>query len=166
MTLRIPTIVTRFTVSLSAAFVFALMVPPNGLAQGDPMIGTWKLNLAKSTYKPGPPPRSLTAVTVASGQGLTATVDGINAQGMPIHQVFTMICNGQPQSVTGAAAVDAMSCRRSDPYTQEFTNMKGGRATTSGTLVVSRDGRTTTVSTKGVSATGQQIDNVAVYDKQ
>lgn len=27
-----------------------------GFAQSDPGIGTWKLNLAKSTYSPGPPP--------------------------------------------------------------------------------------------------------------
>jgi hypothetical protein len=80
--------------------------------------------------------------------------------------MIEMICDGRPHPVTGAANVDASSCRRPDPYTQEFTNMKEGRATTSGTLVVSRDGRTTTITTKGVSANGQQIDNVTVYDKQ
>jgi hypothetical protein len=40
-------------------------------AQGppDPRIGTWKLNLAKSKYSPGPAPQSLTVKVEPSGQG-------------------------------------------------------------------------------------------------
>jgi hypothetical protein len=135
-------------------------------AQTDPMIGDWKLNLAKSKYNPGPPPRSVTVNVHAAGNGLMAMADGVDAKGAPTHTMFNIVCNGQPQPVTGAAAIDAMSCRRPDPYTQDFTNMKGGRATTSGTLTISRDGRTMTIATKGTNANGVQIDNVAVYDKQ
>jgi hypothetical protein len=78
----------------------------------------------------------------------------------------TFTCNGQPHAVTGVPAIDARSCRNTDPYTQQFTNMKGGRATTSGTLVISRDGRTMTITTRGLSSDGRQLDNVTVYDKQ
>ena len=39
-------------------------------AQGnDPRIGTWKLNVAKSKYSPGPAPQSLTVKVEPSGQG-------------------------------------------------------------------------------------------------
>jgi len=130
------------------------------------MIGDWKLNVGKSKYGPGPAPRSSALNVHAAGDGLMAMFDNVNAQGAAAHPMFTVICNGQPQEVTGAAAVDAMSCRRTDPYSQTFTNMKGGRATTNGTITISRDGRTMTIATKGTNANGQPVDNVAVYDKQ
>jgi hypothetical protein len=164
--ISVSTILARFAISASVAIVFALLVPQDGLAQSDPMVGTWKLNLAKSNYKPGPPPRNINIKVDPAGQGLMAMLDGTNAQGMPIHQMITIICDGQPHPITGAAAADASSCRRPDPYTQSYTNMKEGRTTTNGTVVVSRDGRVMTITTKGVNANGQQIDNVAVYDKQ
>src|SRR5262245_17866833 len=156
----------RVLVVALMAFFFAAAVPETGFAQPDPMIGVWKLNLAKSTYKPGPPPRSVMVDVHTAGDGLMAMSQGVDAQGAPTHTMFMVVCNGQPQPVSGVATIDAMSCRGPDPYSRQFTNMKGGRATTSGTLTISRDGRTMTISTKGNNANGMAIDNVAVYDKQ
>jgi len=40
-----------------------------GVAQSsDPVLGTWKLNLAKSKYNPGPPPKSNTTSIEALGR--------------------------------------------------------------------------------------------------
>src|SRR5438105_2864171 len=41
----------------------------------DPFMGTWKLNLAKSSYKPGPAPRSVVFTVEPAGQGLRASGD-------------------------------------------------------------------------------------------
>jgi hypothetical protein len=38
--------------------------------------------------------------------------------------------------------------------------------TTTQSSVVSSDGKTRTVTTKGMSASGQKVDNVAVYERQ
>src|SRR5216683_426328 len=56
-------------------------------AQGDPQVGTWELDLAKSTFSPGPPPRRQTLTYSAEGQGLTAVLllQGIDASGKPIN---------------------------------------------------------------------------------
>jgi hypothetical protein len=48
----------------------------------------------------------------------------------------------------------------------EFVRLKDGKEVQRGTRVVSTDGKTLIFSTKGVNASGQQIDNVAVYEKQ
>ena len=40
------------------ALSFVLVVP--AFAQADSQVGTWKLNLAKSKYSPGPAPKSAT----------------------------------------------------------------------------------------------------------
>ena len=42
----------------------------------DARIGTWKLNVEKSTYSPGPAPQSSTLKVEASGQGEKATTEG------------------------------------------------------------------------------------------
>jgi hypothetical protein len=48
----------------------------------------------------------------------------------------------------------------------EFTRKKGGKVVQTGTNVVSKDGKTRTISSKGFDAKGQKINNIAVYDKQ
>jgi hypothetical protein len=64
---------------LGLVVLFTTALPRIAFAQSDPLIGTWKLNLARSTYSPGPPPRSQTATFQAEGQGLRETLEAINA---------------------------------------------------------------------------------------
>src|SRR3989442_70870 len=59
-----------FTTTALLGLAVATALPQAGLAQSNPLIGTWKLNLAKSKYSPGPPPRSGTSIWEAVGQGL------------------------------------------------------------------------------------------------
>jgi hypothetical protein len=55
---------------------------------------------------------------------------------------------------------------RLDANTVQTVAKKGGKVTTTQTSAVSSDGKTRTVTTKGVNASGQQVNNVAVYEKQ
>src|SRR5437868_1444573 len=48
-------------------------------------LGTWKLNLAKSTYSPGPPPKSNNVKWERWEDGFKITTDGIDAQGKATH---------------------------------------------------------------------------------
>jgi len=166
MKLTTSTFIWRLVISIAAALAIAAAFPQTVSAQSDPLMGTWNLNLAKSTYRPGPPPRRSTITTQAAGQSLTSTFDGINAAGMPTHVVFTIIYDGQPHAVTGSGAVDASSIRRIDALKREYTNTKAGKVVATGTLVVSQDGRTLTIAGKGVNANGQPTDNIVVYEKQ
>ena len=43
---------------------------------------------------------------------------------------------------------------------------EGGKVVVSGKITVSADGKTRTVSTKGVDANGKKVATTAVYDKQ
>src|SRR6516225_7333959 len=52
---------------LFLAAVLATAVPEIGLAQSNPLIGTWKLNLAKSRFSGSPPPRSITLTFAGEG---------------------------------------------------------------------------------------------------
>ena len=78
----------RVVISILAAFVLAVAFPQAGFAQSDPKIGTWKLNLARSTFTPGPAPRSATLNFQGAGANLTNTSESINAQGAANRTVY------------------------------------------------------------------------------
>jgi hypothetical protein len=147
------------------AAVLSTTFPRIGLAQN--LVGTtWKLNLAKSTFNPGPPPRSATLSYQAEGQGVRATNEGVNAQGNPTKGVLLIITDGKSYPITGSAAFDAGSYKQVDGLTVEGTRTKDGKLMETFTRVLSAHGKTLTLTGTGVNASGQQYNYVSVYDKQ
>jgi hypothetical protein len=63
-------------------------------AQSDPFVGTWQLNIAKSKFTPGPPPRNQTLSVQGDGQDQTVTITGVGAEGNPIGIMFTIVFDG------------------------------------------------------------------------
>ena len=58
-------------------------------AQSNPLVGTWKQNMAKSTYSPGPPPKTnMTKWEAVGTDGFKFTAEGTDAQGKPTHAEF------------------------------------------------------------------------------
>jgi len=166
MKLAASALLARVFVIALAAFLFALLVPQAGAAQSDPLVGTWKLNIAKSTFSPGSAPRSSTVRYEAIAQGLRATNDIVDAQGKPAQGVFTIIHDGQSHPVTGVPDYDSSAFKRIDANTVEYTRMNTGRVVQTGARVLSPDGRTLTFTARGVNAQGQQINDTYVYDRQ
>ncbi len=161
----------RSTLTLTTMALLGLAVatalPQIGFAQSNPEIGTWKLNLAKSKYSPGPPPRSQTSNIQAEGQGLKVTLEGIDAQGNPTKVDFGVyFYDGKSYPVAGSTFYDASSYKRVNDSTVEITRTKGGKAVGTTTQVLSADGKSLTFTTTGVNANGQQFNGVSVYDKQ
>jgi hypothetical protein len=159
--------VIRPTIALlGLAVVFATALPQTGFAQNNPWIGTWKLNVAKSTFQPSPGPKSATLVVEAVGQGFRNTIDGIDSQGNPTKALRDYLFDGKSHSLTGVPDYDAESYKRVNDSTYEVTRTKVGNVIQTATNVVSADGKTMTVTTTGVNAKGQQINNVVVLDRQ
>jgi len=137
------------------------------LAQSDPQVGVWKLNVAKSKYSPGPAPKSGTTKIEAAGKGATVTVDQEIADGSKRHWAFTANYDGKDTPVTGNNPdADTVARTRINPTTVQTISKKGGKVTTTQTSAVSSDGKTRTVTTKGVNAKGEKVSNVAVYERQ
>ena len=55
---------------------------------------------------------------------------------------------------------------RVDDHTLAMTVKKDGKTTATGTIKVSADGMSRTVSTQGTDASGKNVSSTAVYDKQ
>jgi len=132
----------------------------------DARIGTWKLNVAKSKYSPGPAPQSNTLKIEASGQEEKVTTEGVNATGTPTMTQYTANFDGKDYPLTGSQNADKVSLKRIDARTTERTDKKGDKVVLTLTQVVSQDGKTMTTTVKGTNAQGQAVDNVTVYEKQ
>jgi len=149
-----------------ACLGLSFFVASAAFAQSDPQVGVWKLNLAKSKYTPGPAPKSGTTTIEAAGAGAKVTVDQELADGTKRHWTFTANYDGKDSPVTGNPEADTVARTRINATTVQTVSKKGGKVTTTQTSAVSSDGKTRTVTTKGVNAAGQQVSNVAVYEKQ
>ena len=77
-----------------------------GAQATDPYVGTWTLDVAKSTFKPGPAPKSTTVVIEAAGKGLKIAVDSVPADGTPAKWSFTTQRDGKDTPVTGNPMYD------------------------------------------------------------
>jgi hypothetical protein len=158
----------RTILTLMSMAVFACAVPRIGLAQSNPLIGTWKLNLAKSKYMGALPPRSQTLTFAGEGENLTDTADAIDAQGQATKTVFIHIYDGKPHPTTGVAGglYDASAYTRIDANTVNFVRSKDGKAVQTGWARLSGDGKTYTVTTGGMGPNGQAMSTVGVFEKQ
>ena len=147
-----------------AAIVMVLAVGSSAQSS-DPLLGAWKLNLAKSKYDPGPAPKAVSLKYEAVGKGMKVTVDGETPTG-PMHWGYSGDFDGKDNPVTGNPDVDAVALTRIGPLTTEVAMKKGGKVTTINTRVVSADGKTLTITAKGTDAQGRPVHNVQVFDKQ
>ena len=59
-----------------------------------------------------------------------------------------------------------VSLKRIDARTTVRTDKKGGKVLATRTRVVSQDGKTLTITSKGTNAQGQAFNEVGVYDKR
>jgi hypothetical protein len=132
----------------------------------DPLIGTWELNIAKSKYNSGPAPKNETRTYVVVGQDIKATSEGVDADGKPTSGQWTVNYDGKDRPATGRPDLDALSVKRIDAFTAEFTQKKAGKVIATGTRVISKDGKVMTITTKGTNAKGQAFNDVEVFDKR
>ena len=157
----------RLSVFAFAVAGISLLALGTGVLAADSNIGTWKLNLAKSKYSPGPAPKSQTLKIEALGaNGVKYTSDGADADGKPTHTAFQAQYDGKPNPFTGMADADMISYKRIDANTVESTTTLKGKPAVVSKAVVSADGKTRTLTQIGVNAKGEKVNNVLVYEKQ
>ena len=160
--------------STAACFVFGVLVGSLVIwsertvsAQTDPVLGTWRLNVAKSKYAPGPPPVSETRVYETFGAGgVKATFNREEPGGKKVTINYSAMYDGKDYPYTGSPDADTIALKRVDRNTTEATLKKNGKVTLTTRAVVAPDGKTRTLTTTGTNAQGQKVNNVVVFEKQ
>lgn len=130
-------------------------------------VGTWNLNVAKSTYSPGPAPKSQTLKIEALGEdGIKYAADGVGADGKPTHSEFEAKFDGMEYEFKGNPDADTLVYKWIDANTLEASLKLKGKPTTTANIVISDDGKTRTVTQTGTDAQGRAVKIVSVYEKQ
>jgi hypothetical protein len=136
-------------------------------AQTDPQVGTWVLDVTKSTYSPGPAPQSQTAaVYAASANGLKVVATGTDAAGKPTNTEFTVTFDGKDHPAKGSPDFTTISAKRIDSHTIEYTRKGAGKVQQTATRAVSKDGKTATLTVVGTDGQGRTINRVQIYVKK
>ena len=148
---------TRVISVVAAVFASAVLVAAQ-TGQNDPFVGTWKLNVAKSKFKPGPAPKSET-VTITPDK---VSVESVGADGNTVNWSYM-------QSGGTAAKIDGMENstvveKRSGNTVDHTWNMNGNTETGHG--VVSKNGKTLKYTMTGTNGQGQKVHNVMIFDKE
>jgi hypothetical protein len=162
---------TKLTKVTKVGFVFFVIfvvpfvvVPVSGQSEVvSPWAGTWTLNLAKSSYTPGPPPFRRGTVTIEPWAGvrdegrMKITFHMVRPRGGITHLEWIGAFDGRDYPLQGVEdyAVTA-AYRPLDDRTLDFVQKADGSSVVTGKMTVSPDGRTLTIATAG---------STAVYDR-
>jgi hypothetical protein len=132
----------------------------------DPFVGSWKLNLSKSHYKTGTPPKEQTITTNESGPNQDTTVTFVPADGSPISYHFTTPAKGGTGTVVEGVGFDGVTAKRINNNTREVHFAQGGKEVRTARITISKDGKTMQTALKGTDPQGKAVDANLVYDKQ
>lgn len=134
----------------------------------NPQLGTWKMNIPKSTFTSGTGFRSATSrIEAVDGGGVRHTLDTVYGDGTSRNYSYTTMYDGKDRPVVGNSPYgETTALTRVDTHTTRTVYKKSGQVTVIQMSVVSPDGKTRTVTTKGTNPMGQTVNNVSVYDRQ
>jgi hypothetical protein len=140
-------------------------------AADDPFVGTWKLNVAKSQsgmmltgWKSG-------TVKVESQEGrVKYTTDYYFDNGTTMHNeaAFNRDGGDYPLTTNLPSLFDSISSRKIDANTVQDVYKLEGKEVMRHQWVLSKDGKTATVTTKytGLGSTGSTVNQVLVLERQ
>lgn len=157
----------KLLLSAALAVVAAIgSVASAGAPAADPVVGTWRLNVSKSSFIAGPALKAQTRTYSQSGPSITLVMKSMGADGSEATSQTTYQLDGKDYPVKGNADFDSLSAQQVDGNTAKFTLKKGGKTVGTTRRTVSKDGKTLTSSMKLTTAKGEASENELVFDKQ
>jgi hypothetical protein len=150
------------------ALAICLVAPALMKADASALVGTWKLNVAKSTFSGAPAPKSMTRTITADGDSVTYSFDGTAADGSALKYSFTVKYDGKDYAITGTGpnGSDHINLKQVNSHMTQGTLKIGDKVVATVHTTVSHDGKTTTVNSKGTDKDGKAVKQNQVYDKQ
>jgi hypothetical protein len=133
-------------------------------ASDNPFSGTWKLNLAKSKLPP-PTPQSDIAKVAVDNNSVKLDEEITDDKGQRLKISFEAKFDGKDYPVTGDPGSDSVSYQCVSANTLRSTSKKSGKVTTKAKILVSADGKVTTVHFTDYSQ-AKPFHGMGVYDKQ
>jgi hypothetical protein len=149
-------------VAVTTVSVLAAQSTPS--KEPDQLVGAWRLDVAKSRYRPGPPPTSETRTYVRDGENVLGVIHREFADGRRVRIEYTANYDRE-YPVTGTEEYDHVVLKRIDRQTSEAVLSHAGRVFGTARRVISEDGRSMTITFRRDSESGVSVLNVAYYDR-
>ena len=147
-----------------------------GSSDGNPAIGTWKLNVAQSKSSTGSLPKSATRTVEPQGNGISISYEFVEPDGSidKYSYVASFDDHDAPISGTGASnwrqnridGAESIAVRREASNVFAEALKKSGGVVMTTRTVVSKKGAVTIITANGADAQGQPTKDVLVWDKQ
>jgi hypothetical protein len=142
----------------------------------NPLIGTWKLNVAKSKSSPvllafmkQAPPKEETIVYRELGTDeYEVTMTGARTDGKPIAVKGTVPRQGGAVKIQQGDLPEGMSVVATmiDPNKSFTTFMLNGKQIFVGQGIVSKNGKTMRITDKGTDPQGKPFEQILIFDRQ
>lgn len=145
---------------------FLVLLAAGLSAAANPMVGTWKMNMEKSTFSPGPAPKSSTIVISMDDDWIVSEANTVQADGQTVTRKNRYKLDGKEYPYDGPGGKGTiMGTRKDDHHTSATIKYDDGGMTKS-TATISEDGNVRTLTTSGTNAKKEKVQNTIVYDKE
>ena len=153
----------KIRIAVLAALVLAFAAL--AMAADDPMVGTRKLNVAKSTQVPQFILKGATVKIEIKDTTLHAAWDYLHSDGKTDHREFTIILDGKERPSTDGRS-DTVANTRVDRNTLDFVYKRDGKVIGNMHTSISSDGKTMTIVTRDKHQKGEEVIETSIFDKQ
>jgi hypothetical protein len=143
--------------------------------QDNPIIGTWKMNVEKSKYSTGSPPKSATLTVEAQGKAEKTTYTEIGPDGSETTYTYTANYDRKDDPISGSGrttwrddllgGAETIALAR-DSNLYSIVLKKSGNVVMTNRAVVSKSGKVLTITANGADVKGQPTKFVTVWEKQ
>jgi hypothetical protein len=166
---RIPLFV--FALLTSGLNAHAQSAPASAAAGSDPLMGTWVLNVSKSTFEGVPAPKSERRFLDFHGDMLLNVTETVNASESRSVSHYIAAFDDKPypeySRQGGPKPIATLWFTRPDRYSIKVrgtNDVPNGDFT--GTWIISPDGKTLTIHLLGKNRTGQSTNRIRVYERE
>ena len=161
---------TRIGFGVAALLTIGLAGTATAQSKDDPALGTWKLNVAKSKFTPGPPIQGDTRSYEVNEAGwMFVTTETTQPDGTRTGVRFAAKFDGKayPQIGRFAPTVTMITYEPVDGRTLKYTQRDtSGKIVSTNTRTVSADGKTMIIDQRTTNASGQPVVNIELFERQ
>ena len=155
----------KLRIALIGTFALAASVSAFGQAATDAGVGTWTLNVEKSKFDSGSALKSETRTYTETSDGLRMSADVQAANGQSHTESTTYKTDGKPYPISNNPDIDMIKVTRVSPREVRATQFRAGKEVGHLTRVVSKSGKTMTITSDVTTPSGQTEHQVRVYDR-
>jgi hypothetical protein len=153
---------------IAALAAMSVSVSAVTLAQTDPFVGTWKLNVNESRFASQAMEKNETRIVSSSDKALRVSVQCVDGNGKTRTFEYTSNLDGKNYPIVGDGpyGADTIAAKLVNANAIQSTLKKDDQALATSTAVVSQEGKVLTITTVGENGIGKPFTSVFVYEKQ